>query len=332
MKSIAFVIPYFGKLPAYMPAWLNSCRQNPTVDFFLFTDDNTEYVYPKNVHVIQMTLAGVKQLMQAQFDFPISLERPYKLCDYKPVYGAAFAKWIGTYDFWGHCDVDLVWGNIRHYFSEDKLEKFDRVLWQGHCSIYRNNDKVNNYYRTLNPMGCIDWREVYSSDKGFSFDEYAEHNGGGLALIMERNGVPMYKEWVFADICVGLSRFQISYSENSYYSDDSDSYASFFERTPDGLLLHYRKNGEIRNKEFMYAHFQKRALCAPTTIVGKDNYIILPPGKVKAVGGKLTDKEIKKYLNRNARRGVVSAFWESLIVTKFWRRVLNKISRMLKNR
>lgn len=39
MKSIALVIPYFGKFKDYYKFWLQSCANNPTVDFFIFTDD-----------------------------------------------------------------------------------------------------------------------------------------------------------------------------------------------------------------------------------------------------------------------------------------------------
>lgn len=324
MKLIAFIVPYFGKLPDAFPMWLNSCRQNPSIDFFVFTDDKKSFDYPQNVHVVYMTFEEVKALLQKQFEFPISLERPYKLCDYRPVYGTAFEKWIGGYDFWGHCDIDLIWGNLRNYFTQDKLEKYERIMWLGHCSIYKNNDKVNNYYRTLDPLGCIDWHEVYTKDKGFSFDEYAEHNGGGLALIMERNAVPMYKEWVFADLCVGLKRFQLSYSENRYYTTDADSNSAFFERTPEGLFLHYRKNGEARCQEFMYAHFQKRAMTVAPGIYGAENYVILPPGNVKVLESGLSQKDIKRRLNANAKKGGIRALWESLNTVKLFKRVLNK--------
>ena len=47
MKSIAFVIPYFGKFPNYFSLWLQSCRNNPTIDWLLFTDSNEKYDYPK---------------------------------------------------------------------------------------------------------------------------------------------------------------------------------------------------------------------------------------------------------------------------------------------
>lgn len=44
MKSIAYLVPYFGKLPAGFKMWLLSCAANETIDWILLTDDRTEYV------------------------------------------------------------------------------------------------------------------------------------------------------------------------------------------------------------------------------------------------------------------------------------------------
>lgn len=330
MQSIAFVIPYFGKLPDYLPVWLASCAQNPTVDFYLFTDDSRAFTHPENVKIIPMTFEEAKALLQRQFDFPISLNQPYKLCDYKPVYGAAFSNWVGDYDFWGHCDVDIIWGNIRHFFTEERMDQYDRLLWQGHCSIYRNCERMNLAFKTLDPKGCQDWRIVYSNEPVRAFDEYGEHYGGGLSLIMERNGVAMYKEWVFADLCVGLDRFQCSYTENQFYTTEEDSRSCFFECTPDGVNMIYRKNGELRRREMMYVHFQKRPLkihCA-FRYDGSDTYLLLPPGSVKAASVPLPAAAAERQLRRNNSRNLWSGIFNGMTAVKFTKRALRKAKRM----
>ena len=132
MKRIAFVIPYFGKLPAMFPAWLNSCQQNPTIDFIVFTDDKTTYNYPDNVKVEYTTFDKVKKQISDLFDFENSLDTPYKLCDYKPTYGLVFAKWLKDYDFWGLIATfsDIMKGRYNYdkemndAFSEPNTEKY----------------------------------------------------------------------------------------------------------------------------------------------------------------------------------------------------------------
>ena len=115
MYSIAYVVPYFGKFPKGFQFWLLSCKCNPSIDWLIFTDDKTPYDYPENVKVTYWTFDQMKKKAQAIYDFPIFLERPYKLCDFKPAYGEIFADELKDYDFWGHCDIDLVWGNIRNF-------------------------------------------------------------------------------------------------------------------------------------------------------------------------------------------------------------------------
>lgn len=327
MRSIAFIIPYFGNLPEYYPLWLYSCAQNPTIDFYVFTDDRSTFNYPTNVHQISMSFEEVKQRLQSQFVFSISLERPYKLCDYKPVYGSAFADYLKNYDFWGHCDLDLIWGNIRHFFTDDLLDAHDRILWQGHCSLYRNTEKVNKYYCTLPSCGCMDWKLVYSTPANQSFDEYAEHNGGGLSLIMERNGVPMYKEWIFADLAVGLRRFQCSYTENQFYTTDADSLGCFFARDSQGLYLHYRKNGEFRTQEFLYCHFQKRALSLKDSFSNQNGTcLLLPPGIAKMVP-QLDVAGVKRQFQRNIFRNGFALVFGELKAVKLMRKIIRKLKR-----
>ena len=48
--------------------------------------------------------------------------------------------------YWGHCDVDLIWGDIRKFVTDDVLTKYKRIFSRGHCSIYENSSEVNAVY------------------------------------------------------------------------------------------------------------------------------------------------------------------------------------------
>lgn len=78
----------------------------------LFTDDRTLYEYPNNVKAFYFTTDGLKDIFGKNYDFKIAIDNPYKFCDFKPAYGEIFADYLKGYDFWGHCDIDLLWGNI----------------------------------------------------------------------------------------------------------------------------------------------------------------------------------------------------------------------------
>lgn len=183
MKTIGFVVPYFtcgnGTVHPMTQLWLDSCKNNDTVDWLFFTDcDLSSFDIPINVKVYKTTFAEVKERIQKIFDFEICLNKPYKLCDFKPMYGEAFAEELNEYDFWGFCDIDLIWGNIRKFLTDDILEQHDRILTHGHCSLFKNDERVNVAYRTLDPNGCMNYRNVFSTEKQWAFDEWAVHNGG----------------------------------------------------------------------------------------------------------------------------------------------------------
>ena len=178
MKKIAFVIPWFGKLPNYFQLWLESCKRNPTIDFLVFTDQQPEYPIPENIKLFQYTFKEMVYRFEKKIGFPVALYSPYKLCDFKPSYGEVFEDYLNDYDYWGHCDVDLIWGDIRKFVTDELLEKYVRIFSRGHCTIYRNSSEVNAMYRLLPSNGKQNWKEVFQSPDSFCFDEWAGHCRG----------------------------------------------------------------------------------------------------------------------------------------------------------
>lgn len=61
MTSVAYLIPYYGKLPQSFPMWLLSCKMNPTINWILITDDQTPYDFPENVKVEYCTYDEIKK-------------------------------------------------------------------------------------------------------------------------------------------------------------------------------------------------------------------------------------------------------------------------------
>ena len=69
MKTICYIIPYFGKLPINFDLWLNSCATNPTINWLIFTNDKRTFNYPQNVRVEYMEFDDFKKKVQNHFDF-----------------------------------------------------------------------------------------------------------------------------------------------------------------------------------------------------------------------------------------------------------------------
>jgi hypothetical protein len=154
-KKIGFVVPYFGNLPDYFQVWLDSCKDNPTIDWLLFTNDKSQYEYPSNVKVQYTTFEDIQVLIKRNYEFDVKIESPYKLCDYKIAYGEIFKEYLVNYDFWGYCDVDLIWGDIRKFYTNELLDEYDKIGNQGHATIYRNDIEVNARYNLKLMMNHI---------------------------------------------------------------------------------------------------------------------------------------------------------------------------------
>src|ERR1700732_3083708 len=101
-KNIALLTCYFGKLPWYFDYFVHSCKYNPSVDFYIITDDLTyRKPLPNNVKLVHKTLEDISIMATGKLGFDINITYGYKLCDFKPAYGLIFSELLKGYDFWG---------------------------------------------------------------------------------------------------------------------------------------------------------------------------------------------------------------------------------------
>ncbi len=148
MKKIAILICYYGRFPWYFRYFLHSCSFNKTIDFYIFTDIVYEGGVPQNVKLIQKSVDDIKALASEKLGFTVNIEFPYKFCDYKPAYGEIFSEYIKGYDFWGQSDIDIIYGDIRGFITDDMLNEYDFISVRhdyttGCFALYRNNDLMN---------------------------------------------------------------------------------------------------------------------------------------------------------------------------------------------
>lgn len=166
------VICYYGKLPWYFDYFVHSCKYNPTVDFYVVTDDSSyTKVLPHNVKLVIKPMVELQKLIDLKLGFETDITRGYKLCDFKPAYGHIFSELLDDYDIWGHCDIDLVFGNIRKFMTDEILERYDiistRPDWIPGCFLlFKNNLKMNLLF-----THSKDYKKVLSSNIHYCFDE-----------------------------------------------------------------------------------------------------------------------------------------------------------------
>lgn len=133
------ITPWFGPLPE----WFNKFSVPEGYSWILDTD-------------IESFKARVKSKLG--IDYP---GRPGtgKVHDYRACLGFLYEEEIKDYDYWAHCDFDVVFGDVDKWFSDDKLNQVD--IWSNHHSyicgpwtLYKNTERVRKLF-----MEYPEWRE-----------------------------------------------------------------------------------------------------------------------------------------------------------------------------
>lgn len=172
MKRIIYIFPHFGKLPPQYKMWRASALRNLDVDFLFFTDCKVEPA--GNIVVHKMTFESFRQMVQKAFDFSLTLDRPYKICDFRPAFAYIFPEYVKGYDFWGWGDLDVVYGDIRHFITEDVLSRYKMISGWGHMTLYHNDKDTNTFF--MKPIeGYQDYKDVMTDSISRYYDEYGYH-------------------------------------------------------------------------------------------------------------------------------------------------------------
>lgn len=256
-KRTVFIIPYFGKFNNYFQLFLNSCGFNKQFDWLIFTDDKRLFSYPQNVKVKYVTFEWMRQLIQSKFDIPVLLNYPYKLCDYKPAYGYIFSEYITEYAAWGHCDTDMIFGNLSKYISDEDIIEYDKIGVLGHCTIYKNTYDINTAFMK-SFKGNFIYQDVYTTDKNFSFDE--EFNCS-INNIFEENGYKIRYEEYEANIYTKSSNLKLTkldMASKTYLIEKKTN--SIFVFNEGSLERYTKKESELHKEEYMYIHLQSRPM------------------------------------------------------------------------
>lgn len=257
MKSVAIIIPYFSKeIPKELPVFLKSCNYNPTITWIIFTNWKekvlSSYQIPNNVVIKKMELYNIKNKIKEILNVnKICLDTPYKICDYRPMFGEIFHEYLKNYDYWGYSDIDVIYGNLRKFINFGLEENIDKIGNLGHLTLFKNCDEVNKRYRlpfkTKKGENITFEKDIITTSKGMCFDETY-----GIDLIYDQYGFLTYSNsnllaeirWTHLDLLISERKYA---SKNSVWLWKNG-------RT----IYYYEKKGKINSIEKGYFHFQKR--------------------------------------------------------------------------
>lgn len=281
--SIAVILPYFGNFPNYFPLWLQSCAANPSVHWFVFTDSKVTYDYPSNFTVIQCTLQDVERWAQDWLGDDIPLIRPHKLCDFKVLYGGIFSKWIEGYTHWGYCDVDLIFGDIRSFVTDEILNQYDKVFSLGHFAVMRNQPQVHEMIKAF-ALGPGVKEYVLLNPHTTLFDEW--YGKWNVNQLFTDNGLSIYDPHCMTDAYVGSQSFKRTFwkHELGWYKPEKASNLMIWNEER-GLTRYFVEGGKVQEESTLYIHLKERpmqihaGLVEAAKVVGKRNqWAIFPSG------------------------------------------------------
>lgn len=278
-KKCIFILPYFGKFNNYFQLFLNSFSYNSSFDLLIITDCEDKYNYPANVRLVKSTLAEVKAIAEQKLSFEVCLDKPYKLCDFKPAYGLLFEEYIRGYEYWGHCDCDILFGNLEEILTPLLEQGYDKLFAAGHMTIYKNTYENNRRFMSLH-NGVAIYKEAFTTSDIYVFDEDCQskhHNDNNVHSIFLESGVKVFSEDLSMNPSAGSAKFiqakyipqerkfiKQLYVKARYYFDKGDIFSL------------YAQEGRLKRRDYLYLHFQMRKMRVDKKITMDHPIEILP--------------------------------------------------------
>ncbi|WP_295771222.1 DUF6625 family protein [uncultured Mucilaginibacter sp.] len=205
--KVAFIIPYYGKFPAYFSLFFDSVKNLP-VDLIMFAEQQPAMALPTNVKIILKPYAKIQELFNSKLGIKVAFNKPYKFCDLKPAYGYIFEEYLTGYDFWGSVDTDLILGNFNKFVSTELLNRIDfysgiKEYVSGSFFLLRNTERCNKLF-----MKSRDWQKSFQEVEYTGFDEcggsFFKQLKDGANIKDLNTNVQSFTELVFDERELGL--------------------------------------------------------------------------------------------------------------------------------
>ncbi len=122
---VRVLVPYFGEWPAWFPVFLVTAAVNRQFEWYLLSDLEVPEL-PANVVHVRLSHAELLARAGARLGCRV-WKTAHSICDLRPAFGMLFEDELRGVDFWGHCDVEVVWGRPDVFLSWAHLERYDVI-------------------------------------------------------------------------------------------------------------------------------------------------------------------------------------------------------------
>ena len=266
---------YIGQLfPSYFQLYLDSVAMNTDTLRIILITDNTNikdtYRLPNNVIVIIRNIddilkrAGDVILKDFNQSLPNDITiKPYKLCDFRPLYPVIFSDIIvshniASHDFIGWSDCDMIYGKLSNMIN---ISNYDGIGFYGHFTALRNIPVLTNIYKGLSSDSIT---KMISSPLSHQIDE-REYVGIITKIGYKKNIKYYWTQRYIADIIPWMHRKESKHDRNNeiymlawrgrrYKFNTSHC---LFNSSSQKLQVFDNEQGY---REILYVHLQKRSM------------------------------------------------------------------------
>lgn len=99
------LVPYFGRWPAWINFFVESCNWNSDIHWQFFTDCGEPDNKADNVDYVHLSFGDYKALARERLGIAFDPADPYKLCDLRPCLARIHEDRIEGYPFFGYGDT-----------------------------------------------------------------------------------------------------------------------------------------------------------------------------------------------------------------------------------
>lgn len=190
---LILLVPYFGRWPAWINFFVESCNWNSDIHWQFFTDCGEPDNKADNVDYVHLSFGDYKALARERLGIAFDPADPYKLCDLRPCLARIHEDRIEGYPFFGYGDVDVIYGSVRRFYTDEILAQYDVFSTHperlaGHFAVLRNTADMRRAYERI-----PNYRELLERPQHVSTDEaqftallQAETEASGRGLFVER--------------------------------------------------------------------------------------------------------------------------------------------------
>lgn len=241
------LVPYFGRWPEWINLFVESCKWNPSVRWRLYTDCGEPENKADNVEYTHLSFDDYKALVRQRLGVAFYPTDAYKLCDIRPCLAYIHEQDADGFSFFGYGDIDVIYGNIRSFYTDEVLARFDVLSTHperlaGHFAVLRNTHDHRRAFAHI-----PDYRAVLESPHYAGLDE-----------------VP----FAFALKPRGFRRIASYFNPGRHRSLFVERYSTVLSRRGwhDGTMTYPQKwfwrHGRLTNerdgeREFLYLHFMR---------------------------------------------------------------------------